>query len=153
MIQSYLHACQQSKLQELQTPTEVKVKPKVKKRFRGHVWSKSGSKKDRRVARQNSSRNLFYTVTRGWRPGIFKLRKNATVQTKDYHNPLIQTFKTSLSEADQYMHCNREYLSGVNTNLPPAPQTPKPPEEFVYPTTMRHNLQSYFRHYVNCLNS
>ena len=110
----------------------MKLKKK-KKKCKGHGWSKKGSKKQRREERKKSLSKRFHAVARGWRPGIFKLRKNAMAQTNGFLGAMMKSCDT-LFEAEKFLCENRRTPPGVKTPFPPAPNTPVPPEEYVYPS-------------------
>ena len=115
-------------------------KPKKK---RGNGWSQRGSKKSRRIARERTKNQRFYVVVKGWKPGIYLVRKNATAQLKNYDDASMQTFKDE-SKARAYYEAHRTFPPGEYTPFPPAPDTPSPPlpdKEFIY----KHHIQEATR--------
>jgi len=121
---------QKQKVESLQTNKASNSKTKARRSFRGHGWSKKGSKAARRKAREQTKKAHYYAVADGWRPGIFKVRKNARAQTRNYHGALYKTF-TDLEEANDWMMQNREFPPAVRQPFPPAPDTPLPPNDFL----------------------
>ena len=101
------------------------------KKFRGHAWSKKGTKKSRRAARQIARQQRFYAVAVGWRPGIFRDWESANKQVMEYGGAVHQSFAT-LQEAYAFMAAHMHYPPGVCTPFPPCPNTPLPPDEYVY---------------------
>ena len=130
-IQSRIGTRQLSRVRKL---VKKEVRNENKTKFKGNKWSKKGSKKQRREARTASLNNRFHAVALGWRPGIYKVRKNAIAQTKGHHKAVMASFDTLL-EAEKFMYHNRECPPGVAEPLPPAPtNTPEPPYEYVMPS-------------------
>ena len=112
----------------------TKQDPKTSRRsrkFKGHGWSKKGSKASRKKARELARKPRFYAVARGWRPGIFVVWSNAAKQVNGYSGNVHKSFST-LIEAREFMRQHREFPPSIHTPFPPAPDTPLPPDEYVY---------------------
>ena len=107
---------------------------KTRRPRRGYGWSLKGSKKSRREDRTTTKNPRFYAVAIGWRPGIYKLWKNAHANVKNYPKAIHKSFPT-LQQARDFMweHCRMP--PGVKTPFPPAPDTPLPPDEYIYPSS------------------
>lgn len=117
--------------------TSVRSKSKPvssgRKKFKGHGWSKSGSKKQRATARKARKAQWFYAVAIGYRPGIYLQWPDAKAQVHGFSDPKYQKFKV-LRKAQEFMHANRLTPPGIRTPFPPQPQTPLPPSIYVYST-------------------
>ena len=111
-----------------------KAEKRQRRKFKGHGWSKKGSKKTRRMAREKARKPRYYAVAVGWRPGIYRVWSNAAKQVSGYENNVYQSFGT-LDEAQEFMRMHRHFPPSVRTPFPPAPDTPVPPQEYVYPAT------------------
>ena len=107
---------------------------KKRRARRGYGWSLKGTKKSRREDRTTTKNPRFYAVAIGWRPGIYKLWKNAHANVKNYPKAIHKSFPT-LQQAKDFMweHCRMP--PGVKTPFPPAPDTPLPPDEYIYPSS------------------
>ena len=56
-------------------------------------------------------------------------------QINGFHGPLYKTF-TDLSAAREWMDSNRLFPPGVHTPFHPAPNTPLPPDDLIYPPSL-----------------
>jgi len=112
-----------------QDPNNKKPRPR---KFKGHSWSKKGSKSSRSKARELAKKPRFYAVAVGWRPGIYREWCNAAANVNGYEMNVHKSFPT-LKEAEHFMRLHRLCPPGVCTPFPPAPDTPLPPDEYVYP--------------------
>ena len=109
-IKSRITSRVQAKVEDLKGPsanaTAAPV-PRNKKRFKGHGWSKKGSKKTRRENRIKplAAQQSFHAVATGWRPGIYRERTIAIKQIERYpYEPKMGSFTTTtMEEAIQYM--------------------------------------------------
>ena len=104
---------------------------RARRRFKGHGWSKKGSKSARKAARLAAEKPKFYAVPKGWRPGIYRQWKNARAQVEKYSGAVHKCFGT-LKEARRFMRENMLFPPGVHEPFPPAPNTPLPPDEYIY---------------------
>ena len=96
------------------------------KRFRGHGWSKKGSKKSRAKQRELAKKKYFHAVAVGRRPVIFDLKSNAREQIDDYEGAVYERFDT-LEQAQEFMKKNRITPPAFRTPIPPCRDTTLPP--------------------------
>ena len=103
-----------------------------RRKFKGHSWSKKGSKASRRQARELARKPRFYVVAKGYRPGIYRKWCNAAAQVNGYGQNVHKNFPT-LNEAQEFMRLHRQFPPSIRTPFPPTPDTPLHPDEYVYP--------------------
>lgn len=133
-IQSRIARRTTQKLVTLTASSKQKVSKttkRKKKTNKGHGWSKPGSKKSRRLARETTKTPHYYVVVRGWKPGVFTVRKNAKTQLQGYNDGLMETF-TDMVKARAFFKEHMTTPPGLFQPFPPAPDTPDPPVEYVY---------------------
>ena len=92
------------------------------RRFRGHGWSKQGTKKSRRMHRERRAKKYFYVVAVGRRPGIYQFWKNAKPQVHHFSGSVYKKFLL-LEDAKQFLKENR-----ANPAMPRNSTTSHTPE-------------------------
>ena len=97
--------------------------------FRGHGWSKRGTKASRRAQQRRARRSRFYAVAVGRRPGIFNTWDDAYQQVYRYSGAVHKSFKT-LEEAFVWMYDNRLSPPDIRELFPHVQDTVVPPQVF-----------------------